>query len=162
MFWMKANSATKPAGVPTIGRPAKTKPAATAHTNIIHCYLQPLPPSYGRRQGLYLFLYYRPQKFKNVGCNNFYRKRIWLLAKISRTVPTHSLPPHPFRWQREADWFIVSLCDADYSLHSSDDQPLELLWNSPSKVSSPGVRLWSTVASFPKTEAQRKPSVRKL
>ena len=46
-----------PAGVPTIGRPAKTKPAATAHTNIIHCYLQPLPPSYGRRQGLYLFLY---------------------------------------------------------------------------------------------------------
>ena len=86
----------------------------------------------------------------------------WLLAKISRTVPTHSLPPHPFRWQREAEKFIVSLCDADYLLHSSDDQPLELLWNSPSKVSSPGVRLWSTVASFPKTEAQRKPSVRKL
>ena len=99
---------------------------------------------------------------------NFYRTPIfdktpcWLLAKISRTVPTHSLPPHPFRWQREAEKFIVSLCDVDYSLHSSDDQPLELLWNSPSKVSFPGVRLWSTVASFPKTEAQRKPSVRKL
>ena len=161
---MKANSATKPAGVPTIGRPAKTKPAATAHTNIIHCYLQPLPPSYGRRQGLYLFLYPIVRKSSKTSAAIFLinKTACWLLAKISRTVPTHSLPPHPFRWQREAEKFIVSLCDVDYSLHSSDDQPLELLWNSPSKVSFPGVRLWSTVASFQKTEAQRKPSVRKL
>lgn len=159
---MKANSATKPAGARTIGRPARTKPAATAHTNIIHCYLQPLPPSYGRRQGLYLFLYPIVRKSSKTSAAIFDKTACWLLAKISRTVPTHSLPPHPFRWQREAEKFIVSLCDADYSLHSSDDQPLELLWNSPSKVSSPGVRLWFTFASFPKTEAQRKPSVRKL